>query len=162
MVGEKCVMSKIEIATMVMIEDKQTDKVLVLNRARRWKGISFPGGHIEDNESFYDCAVREIKEETGLHVFDLKSCGVIHWSNNKTFDRYLIFLYKTSKYSGELLPETDEGKISWMSISEIKALPTSMKANNIDEFLPMFIEDKYCEVFGSWNDDDPWEIMYYK
>ena len=29
-------------------------------------------------KSFYDCAVREVKEETGLDVFHLKSCGVVH------------------------------------------------------------------------------------
>lgn len=28
----------------------------------------FPGGHKEDDESMNDCIVREIKEETGIHV----------------------------------------------------------------------------------------------
>jgi 8-oxo-dGTP diphosphatase len=57
---------------MVMIQNKHTGKVLVQDRVKSWKGLSFPGGHVENGESFYDCAVREVKEETGLEVRDLK------------------------------------------------------------------------------------------
>lgn len=36
---------------------------------RRKKGsIAMPGGHIEEYEAAYDCAVREVKEETGLNI----------------------------------------------------------------------------------------------
>ena len=61
-------MPKIEMTNMVMIQDNQTDKVLVQNRVKSWRGLSFPGGHVEDNESIVDSAVREVREETGLEV----------------------------------------------------------------------------------------------
>ena len=48
-----------EVTNMIMIQDPQTKKVVVLNRRLSWKGISFPGGHVEKNESFYESAVRE-------------------------------------------------------------------------------------------------------
>ena len=41
-------MPKLEMTNMVMIQDKQTGKVLVQDRVKSWKGLSFPGGHIED------------------------------------------------------------------------------------------------------------------
>lgn len=31
--------------------------------------FQFPGGHLDDNENMDDCITREIKEETGIHVF---------------------------------------------------------------------------------------------
>ena len=89
-------MPKYELTTMVMVQNPENEMVLVQERVKSWKGISFPGGHVEDGESFVDCAAREILEETGLTVSNLKSCGVIHWSNNKTFDRYLVFLDRKS------------------------------------------------------------------
>jgi len=142
---------------MVMIQDKQTGKVLVQDRVKSWKGLSFPGGHIEDNESIVDSAIREVREETGLEVLNIKSCGIIHWLNNKTFDRYLVFLFKTADYSGELITECDEGLNLWITVDELRNTPSE---NQTPKYLPMFLEDKYSEAFGSWNDDEPWEIVY--
>ena len=148
---------KLEMTNMVMIQDKQTGKVLVQDRVKSWKGLSFPGGHIEDNESIVDSAIREVREETGLEVLNIKSCGIIHWLNNKTFDRYLVFLFKTADYSGELITECDEGLNLWITVDELRNTPSE---NQTPKYLPMFLEDKYSEAFGSWNDDEPWEIVY--
>lgn len=150
-------MPKVELTNMVMIQDKTTGKVLVQDRVKSWKGISFPGGHVDDGESFVDSAVREVKEETGLDIKNLKSCGVIHWSNNKTFDRYIVFLYKTTDYTGTILDETEEGKVFWLSPEEIKNYPQS---NDFGKYLPMFFENNHNEAFGSWNNDEPWDILY--
>ncbi|MCL2488867.1 MAG: 8-oxo-dGTP diphosphatase [Oscillospiraceae bacterium] len=150
-------MPKTEHTTMVMIQDTFTGKVLVQDRVKSWKGLSFPGGHLEDGESFYDCAIREVKEETGLDIFNLKSCGIIHWMNNQTFDRYLVFLYKTTDYTGELIAACEEGNNFWITIDEFKAAPSDNGAVN---YLPIFLDDTYNEAFGSWNDDEPWDLVY--
>ena len=147
----------VEMTNMVMIQDRQTGKVLVQDRVKSWKGLSFPGGHVEDNESIVDSAIREVKEETGLDIRNLKSCGIIHWLNNKTLDRYLVFLFKTTNYSGTLNTECDEGRNFWIAIDELRDTPSE---NQMAKYLPMFLEDKYNEAFGSWNDDEPWEIVY--
>lgn len=151
-------MPKNEFTTMVMIQDTATGKVLVQDRVKSWKGLSFPGGHIEDGESFYDCAVRETKEETGLDVYNLKSCGFIHWLNKTTFERFMVFLYKTTDYSGELITECDEGRNFWITIDEMRNTPSENQMPK--NYLPMFLEDKYSEAFGPWKDDEPWEIVY--
>ena len=150
-------MPKLELTNMVMIQDKQTGKVVVQERIKCWCGIAFPGGHIEKDESFVDSAIREVKEETGLDIENLHSCGFMHWLNNKTFDRYLIFFYKTTDYTGELLSETEEGKVFWVSLEELYNMKLSP---NFKEYLPMFLTDNYSEAFSSWNDNEPWKIIF--
>lgn len=150
-------MAKIELTNMVMIEDKKTGKVLVQNRIKSWKGLSFPGGHVEANESFYDSAVREVKEETGLDVSGLKPCGVIHWLNTDTQDRYLVFLYKTTEFCGEYLSASDEGENIWMTLEELEA---SQSDNGIQKYIPMFRENGYSEAYGPWNEREPEKIFY--
>lgn len=150
-------MPKVELTNMVMIQDPQTGKVVVQNRIKSWKGYSFPGGHLEDGESIVDSAVREVWEETGLRVRNLRGCGMIHWSNNETFDRYLVFLFKTSDYEGELLPSTEEGENAWFELEELQKLPSQ---NDFNKYLSMFTQDRYYEAFGDWNDKAPWDIVY--
>ena len=151
-------MPKLEMTNMVMIQDKQSSKVLVQNRVKNWKGLSFPGGHVEDNESIVDSAVREVKEETGLDVCNLKSCGIVHWLNKKTLERFIVFLFKTTDYSGELIAESDEGRNFWITVDDMRNTPSENQMPK--NYLPMFLEDKYSEAFGSWKDDEPWEIVY--
>lgn len=158
-------MPKLEITNMVMVHDKTTGKVIAQERVKSWCGVSFPGGHVENGESIYDSAVREIKEETGLTIENLKYCGIIYWFNNATEDKYFVHLYKTTDYSGEMLEKTEEGRVFWTSIEELYNMNLS---SNFREYLPVFLDDKYSEAFCSWNDDmnvdltkpNPWGIIY--
>ena len=51
-------------------------KVLVQNRVDPlWKGITFPGGHVEPGESFTEAVIREFYEETGLTIDKPVLCG---------------------------------------------------------------------------------------
>ena len=53
------------------------DEILVIDRQKKdWPGITFPGGHVEDDESIVDSVIREVKEETGLDIQQPKLCGI--------------------------------------------------------------------------------------
>jgi len=50
------------------------DEILVIDRQKKdWPGITFPGGHVENDESIVDSVIREVKEETGLDIQTRKS-----------------------------------------------------------------------------------------
>lgn len=149
-------MAKLELTNMVMVQDPVTGKVLVQNRVKNWCGIAFPGGHVEDGESIYDSAVREIREETGLTVANLIQRGFMFWFNHQTGDRYFTYFYTTTDFSGTLIDETDEGKVFWVEYSE---LPLMNLAPNMANYLPI-IEGRYSEGYCSWSKDEPYTILY--
>lgn len=136
---------KAELTNMVMVYDKDTRRAVVQNRVKYWKGISFPGGHVEKGESFIDSAKREVFEETGLKVDNLKLCGIIDWCHRKSGERYMVMLYKTDTYSGELIGETEEGKVFWADIDEIPKMELS---RDFENYLKVFIDDDKQEFFG--------------
>lgn len=137
-----------EFTNMVMVRDPRTGKVAVIDRTRSWKGLSFPGGHVERGESFAESAVREVKEETGLTLRSLEHCGIIQWIHAVTGERYIVFCYRSSDFEGELVPECDEGKLYWMDIDEIESKPSE---NDFPKYIKMFTEDRN-EAVGIYDD----------
>lgn len=116
---EKYELELVELTNMCMIE--KTNKLLVQVRDKNdWDGISFPGGHIEKGESFNKSVEREIEEETGLLVKNLILCGYKDWYDFQKQKRYVVFMYKTSTFSGTLIPRSHEGKNKWMTDEEIR------------------------------------------
>lgn len=136
---------KAELTNMVMVYDKNTNRAVVQQRVKYWKGITFPGGHVEKGESFIDSAKREVFEETGLKVDNLKLCGIIDWCHRKSGERYMVILYKTDTYSGELIEGTEEGKVFWADIDEI---PNMELSQHFESYLKVFLDDSKQEFFG--------------
>lgn len=140
-------------ANMCMIYDG--DRVLVQDRiSPDWPGITFPGGHVESEESFVRAAIREVREETGLDIWDLRLCGIKQWTNQEKGYRYVVFLYKTDKFSGELR-SSDEGDVFWIERKDLFAYPT---ASGFAEMVEIFerddlTEDYYC-YDGDWKQEN--------
>ena len=86
-------MNNVELTNMCMLYDDKGN-VLVEDRVKSWKGIAFPGGHVEYKESIVDSVKREIKEETGLDTYNLKICGVKQWFDDEC--HHICFLFPLS------------------------------------------------------------------
>ena len=83
-----------------------------------------PGGHLEFGESFEECAIREVKEETGMEIENIRVvtlANLLHWKDKHYVDVGMEADWK----SGEpQLLEPDKCE-SW-DWYDIKDLPSPM------------------------------------
>lgn len=135
---------------MCMVYDGEGN-VLVQNRLNPdWPGIVFPSGHVEAGESFYDAAVREVFEETGLTVSELQMCGIKDWFRDDG-TRYVVLLYKTDKFEGELT-SSDEGEVMWIPLAKMQGMEIT---ESMKTMLKVFLEDNLSEQFF-YKEDGKW------
>ncbi len=155
-------MEKVKLMNMCKIVNSKEEKVLVQERVKSWKGIAFPGGKLEEGESIIKSVEREVYEETGLVVNNLKICGIKDWYDYKEKIRNLIFLFETDTYKGELIPETDEGKVYWVTYEELSKMNL---ANDFDKLLEVFDNRNINEFVYidnmSLNDSERWNLKLY-
>ena len=140
------------LTNMCMIYDG--DEILVQDRLNpNWPGITFPGGHVELKESFVDSTIREVYEETGLKVSNLKICGLKQWTHKDGKYRYIVIFYKTNTFTGEL-KSSDEGKIFWINR---KNIDNYVVADGFMEMLEVFENDDLSENYH-WLEDGKWLV----
>lgn len=129
-------MKKIILTTMCLVINKE-GQYLVENRIKNdWPGLTLPGGHVEDNENIIDSVKREMKEETGLDIFNLINVGYIEWNEKDV--RHLSILFKTYSFKGEII-SSKEGKIFFINKEDLKKYPLS---NDLDKILEKFDQIK--------------------
>lgn len=122
----------------MIVKDK---KILVLNRKNpNWPGLTFPGGHVEDHESFYDSVIREVKEETNLTIENPRLCGLKQFYDDNDH-RYIVFFYTATQFSGQV-KASNEGDLTWMTKKE---LFDTQLAYNFDRDLLVYFDDKIDE-----------------
>lgn len=153
----------VELTNMCMVVDEENKKVLVQVRDKNDQdGISFPGGHIDVGEALVPSVIREVKEETGLDISNVIPCGFKDWYDFKKKKRYVVMFFKTSDFSGELIPRSHEGVNTWMSIEKIKSSKT---ADDFKEMLDIFLDDNKCEFFyvdkNIEDESSRWEKKFY-
>ncbi|ASI64844.1 phosphohydrolase [Lactiplantibacillus plantarum subsp. plantarum] len=140
-----------ELVNMCLITNPATGDVLVENKIdAQWSGLTFPGGHVDRGESQVTAMKREVLEETGLHVDQLKLVGTVTWVENVDGDVSLGTLYTTSHYHGDLLAGSYEGAISWQPLSQ---LTPDKLAPGVDQILKVFTDAHASEAFWGFDDD---------
>ncbi len=110
--------------TLCYIENDE--KYLMLHRVKKKNDINQGkyigiGGHFEEDESPFDCVIREVYEETGLKILDPKYRGIVTFVTNEG-ESEQMHLFSATKYSGNMV-ECNEGNLCWVDKNQLESIP---------------------------------------
>lgn len=100
--------------------------------AGRYNGV---GGHIEPGEDIYAAMLREIEEETGVTVRELRLRGVVHADAGDPAVGILFFVFTARAESREIGASPD-GDLEWWPADR---LPTSGLVEDLPVLLPKIL-----------------------
>jgi 8-oxo-dGTP diphosphatase len=135
-----------KLATLCYVINNQEKTTLMLHRTKKendyhegkWNGL---GGKFEYGESPEDCAIREIREESGLLVKSPRMHGFITFPNFDGVDDWYVFIFTANEFEGKLI-DSPEGKLEWIPNDKITEL-------NLWEGDKIFLAWLYQEKFFS-------------
>lgn len=81
-----------------------------------------PGGFVELGEDTIEAAVREMREETGLEVKDLRLVGV-STQHSRFYGGVMVLAYAVGRWSGEMRPGSDVLDLRFFTRAERPTLP---------------------------------------
>lgn len=85
--------------------------------AGKWIGV---GGKFEEGESPDDCVRREVREETGLSLTEVRFRGIVTFVSD-AFGTEYMHLFTSDRFSGTLHP-CDEGELAWVPVDRVPEL----------------------------------------
>lgn len=112
--------------------------VLLIERMNEpFKGCwAFPGGFMDMDEDAEACAIRELKEETGLEIRSMKQVGAFTEVNRDPRGRTVSIAYYAMVVKSEVKASDDAAQARWFPIDSIPPL-----AFDHDKILRMALEE---------------------
>ena len=99
-------------AVCVLILNKDKSNFLSVSLKEDHTDFNLPGGKVEQNETFEEAAIREVKEETGLDVYNL---NYLH----KDLDLdYEVITYYTLSYQG-IVNTLENHIVKWLPLYDL-------------------------------------------
>ncbi|GAB7192142.1 NUDIX domain-containing protein [Kineococcus sp. NUM-3379] len=129
--------SLVPAASAVIVDE---DGRILLHRRRDNGKWALPGGKMELGESLGDCAVREVREETGLDVELTGIVGiysdpkhVFAYDNGEVRQEFSI-CFSGRVTGGELTASDESHEVAWFTPAEVEELPMvdSIRARILD------------------------------
>lgn len=126
---------------MCMVQD-DCGRVVALDKVDGgYRGTTFPGGHLEEGETFCESVIREVREETGLEIRNPVFCGIYHWYKDGVHN--VILLYRANEFSGEL-KSSEEGLVYWIPLADYRRKEL---AGGMDQVLKIVADGEAGECY---------------
>lgn len=101
-----------------------SDNKVLLCKSHKWDNkYVIPGGHIELGETMELALKREILEETGLEIYDIKLISLKESVFSETFHqkKHFIFIdYQCKTDSSDVVLNEEAEEYAWVSLNEIE------------------------------------------
>ena len=121
------------------------NQVLMMHRTRKKNDMNHDkwiaiGGRFEAGERPEECALREVREETGLTMIAPAYRGVVTFINDR-YETERMHLFTADRFEGEMT-DCDEGELVWIPKEQMDALPQwegdRIFHRLLDEGIPFF------------------------
>ena len=101
---------------LIVVYNSTRDKILMCKRLKEpYLGLfNFVGGHIEDGEDGITAAYRELEEETGITVNDIKLTHLMDFSY--PLDNCYVEVY-AGRLFGDITVNGDENELFWSDLN---------------------------------------------
>lgn len=105
---------------------RSNGKTLMIHRTKKdndihadkWNGL---GGKLESGETPQECAIREVREESGLIVKNLVMKGILTFPLFDAIQDWYAFVFVVDDFAGKLI-ESPEGDLHWIDDEELYKL----------------------------------------
>ncbi len=140
-----------KLATLCYVRKNGKTLMLLRNKKEndyhlnKWNGL---GGKFELSESPEECAVREVREESGLIAKNIKMKGFITFPMFDGKDDWYVFLFVITDFEGELI-SSPEGTLRWIPDEELLDL-NLWEGDRI--FIPWLSQEKFFSAKFNYRD----------
>ncbi len=142
-----------KLATLCYLIDKYENKTLMIHRIKKendyhegkWNGL---GGKFEAGESPEECAIREVREESGFTMIKPRMHGFITFPKFDGVDDWYVFVFTSDNFEGEMI-DSSEGNLSWIPNNQV----TTLNLWDGDKiFLEWLYQDKFFSAKFNYKD----------
>lgn len=136
------------------------NKILLLQKPRRGWFVA-PGGKMEPGESVRDSCIREYREETGIYLKNPQIKGIftiLIEEEGKVTSEWMMFTFMASDSDGVNVDVSEEGKLSWYHVDEIRELPMAPGDYHILDYM---IHGKGI-IYGTFTYTADFELISYR
>jgi 8-oxo-dGTP diphosphatase len=110
-----------KLATLCYLRDSGKTLMLLRNKKvndihdGKWNGL---GGKFNPGETPEECARREVEEESGYQLREIRLKGFIVFPAFDGIEDWYVFVFTSDDFSGDLRDST-EGSLAWIDNSEL-------------------------------------------